>query len=126
MSFKFDSLMIILNKLDRREEVTVSSLMDDLEIKERTVHRYLGTLLTAGFPIRYDRKKISYVFDDGYTLRRPDFSPEETLTFGLAKRLLRGLGPEMEASLGRIEEKIRMPARDVTRHMVLAPEPLPD
>jgi predicted DNA-binding transcriptional regulator YafY len=118
--------MIILNKLDRREKVTVRSLMDDLEIKERSVHRYIDTLITAGFPMSYDRRKTSYVFDEGYTLRRPDFSPEEALTFGLAKRLLRSLGPEMETNLGRIEEKIAMPRRDVTQHMVLAPESLPE
>jgi len=55
MSNKFDSLMIILNKLDWNEKVTVYSLMNDIEVSERRVHRYLQTLQVADFPIYYDR-----------------------------------------------------------------------
>ena len=40
MSNKFDSLMVTLNKLDRNETVTVHSLINDLEISERSVHRF--------------------------------------------------------------------------------------
>lgn len=56
MSYKFDSLITILNKLDRNEQVTIHSLMDNLEISERSVHRYLQTLQVAGFPIHFDKK----------------------------------------------------------------------
>ena len=35
MSYKFDSLIIILNKLDSAESVTVNSLRNDLEVSER-------------------------------------------------------------------------------------------
>jgi hypothetical protein len=66
MSYKFDSLITILKKLDQRETVTVHSLMNDLEISERTTYRYILTLETAGFPIIYDRKKQSYIFSDNY------------------------------------------------------------
>lgn len=125
MSFKFDSLMIILNKLDRGEKVTVRSLMDDLEVRERSVHRYITTLITAGFPICYDRKKASYVFEEGYTLRKPFFSAEESLTFGLAKRLLRNHGPSLEANLDRIRDKIAIPPKDTSKYVVITPEPLP-
>jgi predicted DNA-binding transcriptional regulator YafY len=59
MSYKFDSLISILKKLDKKEKVTVHSLMNDLEVSERTVHRYLQTLQVAGFPISYDRKKVA-------------------------------------------------------------------
>jgi predicted DNA-binding transcriptional regulator YafY len=125
VSFKFDSLMIILNKLDHGEKVTVQSLMDDLEVKERSVHRYLSTLVTAGFPIVYDRKHASYRFEEGYTLKKAFFSPEESLAFGIAKRLLRNLGPSLEANLDRIKEKIAIPARDTSKYVVITPGPLP-
>lgn len=36
MSYKFDSLIAIMNKIDRREKVNIRSLMNDLEISERT------------------------------------------------------------------------------------------
>lgn len=124
MSFKFDSLVIILNKLDRGEKVTVRSLMDDLEVKQRSVHRYISALMNAGFPVRYDRKKASYAFDEGYTLRKPFFSPEETLAFGLAKRLLRNHGPSFEANLDKIREKMAIPAKDSSRYVIVSPEPL--
>ena len=34
MSYKFDSLLEILNKLDNGEKITVHSLIDDLEGKQ--------------------------------------------------------------------------------------------
>ena len=125
MSLKFDALMTMLNKLDRKEKITVKSLMDDLEIKERSVHRYIDTLLTAGFPVYYDRTKASYAFEEGYTLRKPNFSVEERLAFSLAKHFLRNFGPAMEMNLHRIEEKVSMPVRDASKYIVITPEPLP-
>lgn len=125
MSFKFDSLMTILNKLDQGEKTTVSSLMDDLEVAERTVHRYINSLIAAGFPVNYDHRTASYVFEEGYTLRKPSFSTEENLTFGLAKRLLRNHGPSLEANLERIREKVAIPAKDMSTHLLITPEPLP-
>lgn len=62
MSFKFDSMIIVLNKIDRGEKVTVHSLMNDLEVSERTAYRYIKTLQVAGFPIYYDRKKKIVMF----------------------------------------------------------------
>ena len=47
MSYKFDSLIIILRKLDNRKKVTIDSLKDELEVSERTAYRYLRTLQTA-------------------------------------------------------------------------------
>lgn len=84
MSYKFDSLITILNKLDKGEQLTVHSLMNDLEMSERTVHRYINTLQVAGFPISYDRSRQTYAFDEGYGLKKLTMSVEETLAFGLA------------------------------------------
>ncbi len=119
MSYKFDSLMIILNKLDSKEKVTVQTLAEDLEISERTIHRYLNTLQVAGFPIHYDRKKESYVFVEGYSLRKPHLSVEETLSFALAKSMMKSFGAGMELGLNRIEEKLSSKASELPSHIIL-------
>lgn len=122
MSYKFDSLMKILNMLDSGKKVTVHSLMDDLEISERSVHRYLQTLQVAGFPIYYDREKESYVFSEGYSLRKPNLSVEETLAFALAKKMLSNFGSGMEKSLNSIEEKLSVKKSEISGHIVLKAE----
>lgn len=106
MSDKFDSLIIILNRIDSKEKVTVDSLREELERSKRTVHRYIGTLTTAGFPIEYDRANKTYGFMEGYTLKKPHLSVEEALAFSLAKKLLGNLGPGMQKSLDTIEDKL--------------------
>ncbi len=52
MSYKFDSLMLILNKLDSRDKVTVDSLKEELGVSERTVFRYLTTSTGGGISHR--------------------------------------------------------------------------
>jgi predicted DNA-binding transcriptional regulator YafY len=94
MSDKFDSLWTILNKLDGKEKVTASSLASDLEVSQRSIYRYITTLLVAGFPIDYDRENNSYVFSEGYTLKKPAVSVEETLALALSKKLLHNFGPD--------------------------------
>lgn len=42
MSYKFDSLITILNKLDNGEHATFQSLIDDLEQIRRSVIRHSG------------------------------------------------------------------------------------
>lgn len=125
MSFKFDSLIMILNKIDKGEKVTVNSLMEDLEMSERTIYRYLQTLLVADFPISYDKKMESYVFDEGYRLGKPYLSVEETLAFALAKKISSNFGAGMEKTLTRIEEKLSVKKQTLPRHIVLKTEKLP-
>ncbi len=122
MSQKFDSLMIILNKLDRKEKVTVNSLMDELEVKERTIYRYLQTLEVAGFPIHFDRQRGSYIFYEGYNLSKPNFSVEESLAFALAKGALKSFGTGMERGLNSIEGKLSLKQGNISKHIVLKAE----
>jgi predicted DNA-binding transcriptional regulator YafY len=125
MSYKFDALITILNKLDRRERVTAKSLMEEFEVGERTIYRYLDTLLSAGFPVTFDKEKRSYVFDEGYALRRADLALEEILAFSLAKKLLGNFGPGMEKILGAMEGKLAIKNTEVPRDIVLSPEEQP-
>ena len=123
MSFKFDALMEILNKLDEGQRVTVQSLMDELEISERSLHRYIETLQTAKFPIIYDRQKGSYVFEDGYSLKKPHLTQEEILAFALAKMTIANLGPGMEKGLESIERKMSSKAFSLKGIAVVPCEP---
>ena len=125
MSYKFDSLMIILNKLDGNEDITVSSLSEELEVSERTIHRYMSTLLTAGFPIVFDRNKNSYVFEEGYSLKKPHLSVEETLALAMAGKLLANFGPGMEKGLSGIEKKLSSRTSGDMKHIVFSGEYMP-
>ncbi|NJD56710.1 MAG: HTH domain-containing protein, partial [Nitrospirae bacterium] len=126
MSYKFDSLIMILNRIDSGGPVTVHSLMDGLEISDRTVYRYLQTLQVAGYPIVYDRQKESYVFADNFRLRKPNLSVEEQLAFALARNLLGSFGAGMQKSLVSIEDKLSSAKTDLPRHIVLtADKPTP-
>jgi len=106
MSNKFDSMLKILNKIHGKELVTVKSLVNDLGMKERTVLRYIRSLKEANFQILYDREKNGYCFSEGFTLRKPSISLEETLTLALAKKVLGTYGSEIGQTLGKIEEKV--------------------
>ena len=125
MSYKFDSLIAILKKLDQRERVTVHSLMNDMEISERTAYRYILTLQTAGFPIAYDRKKQSYIFSDSYSLGKPNLTLEETLALALSKNFLKSFGETMEKSIDTIQEKLSVKKTTIPRHIVLGLESIP-
>ena len=125
MSYKFDSLITILNRLDRRETVTVASLMNDLEVSQRTAYRYIQTLQVAGFPIVYDRRKESYTFSENFSLRKPHLSVEETLAFALARNVLKGFGETLEKSFAGLEEKLSMKRPVMPAHIVLKSPDVP-
>jgi proteasome accessory factor B len=122
MSFKFDSLMRILNMLDRKEKVTVQSLMNDLDISQRSTYRYVTTLKDADFPISYDREKDTYTFEEGYSLSKPDLTVEEILAFSLARKLLGNFGPGMENTLDQIEKKISTKKSGVLKNVIFSHE----
>ncbi len=125
MSYKFDSLTKILNKLDSGEVVTVQSLMHELEYSERTIHRYIRTLQDANFPIRYDRARETYSFSEGYCLRKPNLSVEETVAFALAKRVMSNFGSGMEKGLSSIEEKLSKKKVALPQHIILSADVSP-
>jgi predicted DNA-binding transcriptional regulator YafY len=120
MSYKFDSLMMILNKLDGREKVTVDSLRGDLGISERTVFRYLNTIQVAGFPVVFDKEQEGYTFMEGYSLKRPGLSMEEALALGISRKMMAGMGSGWEDSMKRIEEKLSIKKTELPRHIVLS------
>jgi predicted DNA-binding transcriptional regulator YafY len=126
MSYKFDSLMLILKKLDSREKVTVDLLKEDLGVTERTIFRYMNTLQTAGFPVVFDKEEGGYRFMEGYGLKRPDLSLDETLALGISRKMMAGMGSGWEESMKRIEEKLSLKKSGLPRHIVLSGGPLPE
>lgn len=126
MPNKFDAMLTILNRIHGNENVTVRSLMDDLGMKERTVLRYIKSLKEAGFPITHDRERSRYTFAEGFTLRKPSISAEETLTLALAKKVLGTYGSEIGETLGKIEEKIFDKQSGIDDRIVASAPALPE
>jgi predicted DNA-binding transcriptional regulator YafY len=106
MSDKFDAMMLILNKLNMREEVTLQSLMEDLQVGDRSVYRYIETLRRADYPIEYDQQCRRYAFPKGYTLGKIGLSTEEDLLFNLGREMLKGLGGRTQKVLDGLAKKI--------------------
>lgn len=125
MSEKFDSLMIILNRIDSGARVTMRSLCEDLEKEKRTIYRYISTLVKAGFPVEYRHSVGCYKFQEGYTLKKPHLSVEEALAFSLAKKFLGNFGPGMQKSLDKIEEKLSFKRPAGISNVVFSPGAVP-
>lgn len=114
---KFDRLLYILNKLDRRERVRVPEVAQELEVSERTVYRYLNSLMEAGFPIYYDKERGTYAFTRNFSLRRALLETEEALVLALARRFFEPLLGEAAArALNQIENKITASPRERFSH----------
>jgi predicted DNA-binding transcriptional regulator YafY len=126
MSYKFDSLMLILKKLDSREKVTVDRLMEDLGVTERTIFRYMNTLQAAGFPVVFDKEQGGYRFMEGYGLKKPYLSMDEALALGISRKMMAGMGSGWEESMKRIEEKLSVKKSGLPRHIVLSGGALPE
>jgi len=112
---KFDRLLYILNKLDRRERVRVPEVAQELEVSERTVYRYLNSLMEAGFPIYYDKERGTYAFTSNFSLRRALLESEEVLILALARKTLEPLlGKAATSALNQIEKKITAPEKELS------------
>ena len=69
-SDKLNSLVKILGQLDSGKRITASLLANSLGVTDRTIYRYMMTLQNAGYPIFFDREKMSYCFMDGFALNQ--------------------------------------------------------
>jgi len=77
MSYKFDSMLRILNMIDSGKTVMRANLAKELGVTVRSTDRYIATLRSAGFPINFDDERGSYVFEEGDSLSNTDFSTDE-------------------------------------------------
>ena len=86
-SIKLNALIKILGQLDSGKRITASRLAESLGVSDRTIYRYMMTLQNAGYPIFFDRNKMSYCFTDGFTLNQSDKS-EGLQALDLKSRML--------------------------------------
>ena len=106
MKNKFDRLVYILNRLDRRLSTTVSGLAEEFGVDERSTYRYLESLQAAGFPVYFNREKRSYAFAEGFQLKKTDLDVEEILALAVAKKSLSSLGRAFDEAMEGLERKI--------------------
>lgn len=102
---KLETMVEVLGMLDRRERLTVPSLMAEFSLSERTILRYMQEL-SLHFPVIYDRHAGSYAFMEGYSLQKMRLTPREYLTLALARNFVKPLGGGFERSLAEIEGKL--------------------
>ncbi len=125
MSYKFESMMMILNLINAGDTVTRDSLAKRLSVTIRTADRYIATLRIAGFPICFNEERGSYVFEEGYALSKAVLTPEETLALGLAKSLASRFGPKTGKVLDSIERKVSVSSMHLPKHIVFSDDRMP-
>jgi len=125
MSYKFDSMMMILNMIDKKKSVTRAFLSDELEVTVRSADRYIATLRNAGFPISFDENKGSYVFEPGYSLSKADLSADEKLALGLARGLAAKFGPATAKALDAVERKMTTCSFALPPHVKFSGQDMP-
>lgn len=123
MENKVNCLMRILTMLEANGQVSNQSLMDEFNCSERTAFRYIKALRDGGQSIDFNQEKRVYSFQSGFSPRKLDLSPEETLTFTLARTAMKGMGPEIEESLNRVEKKLSAKKGDLQRNLVYSTDP---
>lgn len=106
MKGKFDRLLRILNILDRRSTCTASWLAEELEVTERSIFRYVGSLRHAGFPIVYDKERRTYAFNNDFKLKKARLNVDETLALAISRRMLSPLGATFERAFDSLERKV--------------------
>ena len=72
-------ILPILERLLQRSKWNIKSLAADLELSERTIHRYLNVLEIAGVPFYYDKAEKCYRVRPGYTFPVLNLTPDELL-----------------------------------------------
>lgn len=120
MSYKFDALVSILNWLESGLSVTPLYIQAQLEISERTAFRYIQTLESAGFPIYFDKKKGTYRFVEGYSLRKQNLTTSETLALMMAKVSLKSMNSGLEQDIQSIAEKLSVPRHGLPEYIIIA------
>ena len=125
MSYKFDSMMRILNMLDRNERITRKQLAEILSVNIRSADRYIATLRNADFPVIFDEDRNSYVFEKGFSLAKADLKAEEKLALGLAKGLASKFGPNTARVLESVEHKMTTCSFSLPPHVKFAGHDMP-
>lgn len=120
MSYKFDALTTILNWLESEQAVTPAYIQEQLEISARTAFRYMQTLEGAGFPVYFDKRKGTYRFMEGYSLRKQNLTASEKLALMMAKVSLKSMSAGLDTEIQQIAEKLAVPRTALPEHIIIA------
>lgn len=101
----------ILERLLQRSKWNVKTLAADLELSERTVHRYLNVLEIAGVPFHYDSEEKCYRVRPTYTFPILHLTPDELLGQVAATVISEATGLDSGASARPTTRKIAATSR---------------
>ncbi|MBI5374404.1 MAG: transcriptional regulator [Candidatus Schekmanbacteria bacterium] len=106
ISQKITSILKILSMIDMGKKVTARSLAEEFECSEKTIYRYIKTIIEADFPIYFDKEAGSYVFQEDFSLKQFVLSPEDLSDFIVLKDLVNSLGLPADSAIKKIFDKI--------------------
>ncbi|MBV8152699.1 MAG: WYL domain-containing protein [Candidatus Eremiobacteraeota bacterium] len=102
-------LVRLLNAIDEGrhtfEELKVR-IADSKPPSTRTLRRYLSILSDAGFPWYFDRRRGTYRFTEGYSLKRLNLSSRELFGLVTLKRLGASLGGTLSGAIEEATSKL--------------------
>jgi predicted DNA-binding transcriptional regulator YafY len=99
---KFVNLLKVLTKVLTGQTVTRQELARELGVDKVSISRYVRDLNRAGYPIRYDRDRGSYVLNGKASLYRMDLDGEERIAWEMARRFLGVMGSCYQDAFDRI------------------------
>lgn len=117
-AFRMASILGILERLLQRSKWNVKSLAADLELSQRTVHRYLDVLEMVGVPFFYDRDEKCYRVRSGYTFPVINLTPDELLGQATATVLSEAVGLGDETTAKPTTRKVAAGSREETRDLL--------
>jgi len=112
------NLLGILERLLQRSKWNVKSLAADLELSERTVHRYLNVLEIAGVPYYFDSEERCYRVRPGYTFPAVNLTPDELLGQVTATVISEAVALDAETTARPATRKIAARSRQETRDLL--------
>jgi predicted DNA-binding transcriptional regulator YafY len=113
-----DRLLSIMLLLQVHRRLTARELAERLEVSERTIHRDMDALSTAGIPVTAERGSSGgWTLLGGYQTRLTGLTEAEIQALFLAQpaRLLADLGLEKASEAALLKLTAALPARSVSR-----------
>lgn len=82
-------------------------LADEFDVRIETISRDISAL-TKEFPIRYDSHTKTYRFQEGFSLKDIDLSPEETRALLMCRIMTANLGDSVSGALDSLMRKLKV------------------
>ncbi len=114
-------VLTVLELLQSRERVTGAEIAERLEVRIRTVRRYIAMLEELGVPVEAERGRYgAYRLLPGYKLPPLMFTQEEALATTLGLLAARKLGltaaaPGVEGAIAKLKRVLPLPLRSKVR-----------